>query len=129
PRRPLRQTPPRSWRDSEWPVASGLLLSERPTHPHRAPARLPPAPETPRRSGRASAPDTATCTSQSRVSCVFQPPDRRAQDTIQGCELLLEVVPPRRRDAIRPPPVVRLDGPNPPALFEPRDRAVQRTRP
>src|ERR1017187_9539946 len=103
-----------------------MLLAARPPRPASARWRNKAGLRSPRRSARASLPDTGMPPSRSSASCVFQPLGGGLEHAVQARHLLFQVLAAGAGDAVGLPPVVRVYGTNPAALLEAGDGAVER---
>src|ERR1039457_3562006 len=104
-----------------------MLLAARLPSPASARWRHPARRRTPRRSAHASLPDTGMPPSRSSASCVFQPLGGGLEHAVEARYLLFQVLAAGAGDAVGLPPVVRVYGTNPAALFQTGDGAVERT--
>src|ERR1039458_1098208 len=103
-----------------------MLLAARPPSPASARWRRPAGRRTPRRSARASLPDTGMPPNRSSASCVFQPLGGSLEHAVEARHLLSQELAAGAGDAVRLPPVVRVHGTNPAALFQAGDGAIER---
>src|ERR1039458_4863980 len=103
-----------------------MLLAARPPSPASAHWHHPAGRRTPRRSACASLPDIGARPNRSSASCVFQPLGGGLEHAVEARDLLFQVRAAGAGDAVGLPPVLRVYGANPAALFEAGNGAVER---